>query len=63
MKINEWLQHKKWTQRQLAEKVGCKEPHMSLICNGHALPSLKLALKIDKVTHQMVRPNDWGVQV
>lgn len=42
--------------------MGYKKAHISRIVNGKTLPSLQLALKIEKFTNGKVKPNTYKLK-
>lgn len=49
---------KKWTQLNVAEKVGISRSYYSDIENGRVLPSGKVLLKINEILPFFLIPND-----
>lgn len=45
-----WFERSGFKQREVAERLGITEGHLSLIVNGKRQPSLTLAVKISELT-------------
>jgi DNA-binding transcriptional regulator YdaS (Cro superfamily) len=66
MKLTEYFADKpRGAQRELAEKLGISKTWMTLITNGHQVPSAALAVLIHQVTNGRVtreelRPDLFG---
>lgn len=50
MKLKQFLRKKRINLNFFAKRVGCKQPHISLICAKKRRPSPDLALKIEQAT-------------
>lgn len=50
MKLKEYLERKKLTERQLALSIGISQQHLNRLINRASNPSLPLAKKIQDVT-------------
>ncbi len=48
--VKQWLQANQITQKELAEKLGYKEPFISKLVNLHTRITIRLAIKLEKVT-------------
>ena len=59
MKLSDWLEQSGTTQAVLAEQLGISQGRISQLVSG-AAPSLELALKIQKITSDKVRANDYA---
>lgn len=57
MKLSTWIKKNKFTQEQLAKKLGVKQQTISRYVNGYP-PKRKLAYKIVAITSGMVTTND-----
>lgn len=51
MDLKKFLTTNSIDMTSFAAMVGCKQPHVSLVCAGHRRPSPRLALKIERATH------------
>ena len=47
------------SQVDLSHIWGVSISHVSMICNGVRMPSLPLAVKVEKSTQGFVRASDW----
>ena len=47
------------SQTDLSHIWGVSISHVSMVCNGVRMPSLPLAVKIEKSTQGFVLPRDW----
>lgn len=47
------------TAREFARKVGCSEPHISLVRHGRKLPSLDLAFLMEEASGGKVPAASW----
>jgi transcriptional regulator with XRE-family HTH domain len=43
----------------LAKRLGCSQPHASRLLNG-AMPSVRLAFRIQRATKNHVKASDWA---
>lgn len=61
MRLAEWRQSKDWTQRDLADALGCKQSFISLLERrlGGQIPGRDWMLKIYRLTKGAVEPNDF----
>ena len=59
MKLKDWLQVRKVTQRELAAKVGIAQPSLSLFCTGRGYPTAETMRRIAIATEGEVMPNDF----
>ena len=50
------------THAEWAEFFGISRSHFSMILNGSALPSRKLAAKIEALTKGRVKARDWPLE-
>lgn len=61
MVLSEWLeQQPRGTRTKLAEAVGVKPSHITGICNGSSLPSLRVAQAIERFTGGAVTAADYA---
>jgi len=60
--LQEYLRANKKTQREFAEELGITQVHMSRICTGARMPSMRLALRIHNVTGGQVSMDSWNAQ-
>jgi DNA-binding XRE family transcriptional regulator len=59
MKLDEWIRESGSTRYEIAQQLGISTGHMTDLCNGRFWPSLKMALKIRRLTKGQVMPNDF----
>lgn len=57
--LKEWLSASEYTHQQFADLVPCSRSMITLICNGTARPSYKMALRIDELTKGNVPKSIW----
>ena len=58
-KIKQWQLDHGLSQVDLSVLFEVSISHISMICNGVRMPSLPLAVKIEKLTGGFVAPRDW----
>lgn len=59
MKFKEWIEVEGFKIDKIAEKIGISRQALSYLINGHHVPSLKVAVKIEKLTKGKVKCKDW----
>lgn len=47
------------SQRDFAKEIGISEPHLSALSSGKKRPSLKLAVRIERLTKGAVSAASW----
>ncbi len=57
--LAQYLKKKKLRQYQFAELVGVKQSFVSRLKAGHVMPSLELAVKIERATKGAVKAVSW----
>ena len=58
-KLSQYLSDTGTTQADLSKRVGIKASHMSLLASGDRLPSLPLAILIERETDGAVPASCW----
>jgi transcriptional regulator with XRE-family HTH domain len=58
-KLRTYLVESGRTAAELALAVGCGRSHISQMLSGQRLPSLVLAVAIERLTDGAVKPSDW----
>lgn len=61
MKLSHYITKQKFTQKDFARILGISEPHLSQVINGKALPSIRLAILIERKTGGAVTLKDYSV--
>ena len=56
--LNEWLASQRRTD--FAEHLGISLPYLSQLAHGHRVPSLPLAIRIERATGGAVPCRAWG---
>lgn len=59
MKLEDWFARSGVKRSFFARKVGCSPAHVTLLCQGKNLPSLRLAWAIREETNGAVAEADW----
>ncbi|NWO14667.1 helix-turn-helix transcriptional regulator [Virgibacillus sp.] len=69
IKLKEERQKRKWTQKEVSEKIGISRSYYSDIENGRTLPSSKILFKINSILPIFLAINDadriqsrWGAE-
>jgi len=66
MKLNEYLKNQKIGVSVFADRVGCSQSYISLLCYGRRRPSPDIAIKIEQATcghvtlHELLFPEKTG---
>lgn len=60
MKLHEWLKQEQRTDAWLAERVGRHRATITKIRNGRLMPSIEVAAKIQRLSHNAVTAADYG---
>lgn len=58
MNLKEYLEEKRLTYREFAEKLGIRTQSLQTIVYGKRKPSLDLAVKIQELTEGAITPKD-----
>ena len=59
MKLQDWLRETGMPRSELAELIGVTVAHISLLCSGRSLPSIRVAAAIERETVGAVRARDF----
>lgn len=60
MKLAQYLDTKGISQTEFASRIGVTQVAVSRYVSGDRTPSLRLILRIEKVTKGAVKPKDWA---
>lgn len=60
MKLGDWLKKYKKTQTWFAKQMKTDQGHVSEWVNGKVMPSMKMVIRIEKVTKSAVSFHDWA---
>lgn len=60
MKLTEWLEAKKLTPTEFAERIGVHFSQVYRWCNGETLPTMRAFKAIERETKRQVTSADFG---
>lgn len=60
MTLSDYLEKKKVTAAEMAERVGVSREYISMLAAGKRTPSLEIAFKIERHSSGLVPVKTWG---
>ncbi len=59
MRLTEYLRHQKTSQRAFAKRLGVTQQAANRYCMGGRIPEPEILVRIERITHGLVRVEDF----